>query len=199
MYYQFGRKEPFPAEDVTLYDITGTKERNFGSDNTNISKVPGQAMLFNAVKYPYIFYYPTTGDWMSGNTYTGALWNNPTGTPTKRPVLGTWDIFQGSVHENVNASSEEMQSRTNSAGYWFFIDAAYGETHEIGNVAFYPASGYCNVGLGSMLGERDYGYYWAATPNSSAINRGLYFYSALVNPQNALNRGNGFPVRCVQK
>ena len=216
MYYQFGRKDPFPAEGVKLYDITGEHERNFGSNNTNISKVSGQALLRHAVLHPYIFYYPGTSlsDWMSGNTYTGALWNNPdwytdgngkslfdpSPLGWKLPVMGIWDIFQGSVNLEVNASNEDaMQGGSANAGYWFYIDAAYGEAHESANVAFYPASGYRNVGSGSMGGERSYGYYWAATPNGATSGRYLYFYSTSVYPQSSNRRGYGFPVRCVQE
>ena len=43
------------------------------------------------------------------------------------------------------------------------------------------------------------GYYWAATPNGTTTGRNLNFNSANVNPQNSNNRGNGFPVRCVQE
>ncbi len=43
------------------------------------------------------------------------------------------------------------------------------------------------------------GYYWTATPNGTTTGRNLNFNSANVNPQNSNNRGNGFPVRCVQE
>lgn len=50
-----------------------------------------------------------------------------------------------------------------------------------------------------MGGERSNGYYWAATPNGATNGRNLNFNSTNVNPQNSNNRGNGFPVRCVQE
>lgn len=214
MYYQFGRKDPFPAESVTLYDITGTETRAFGSDGTNISKVSGQTQLYVAVQYPYTFYYPGSGDWARSYSYTGNLWNNPDWYASSSgkslfdpsplgwqlPQNGVWDIFQGAISTQVNAHNEGgMQSGTDAAGYYFYIDAAYGEAHDNANVAFYPASGSRSVSSGAMSGERSLGYCWAATPYGSTNGRYLHFYSTGVLPQNTYSRGYGFPARCLQE
>lgn len=66
-------------------------------------------------------------------------------------------------------------------------------------VTSYPASGYRNVGSGAMNNEGSNGYYWSASPNSATNGYNLNFNSGNVNPQNNNNRGNGFPLRCVQE
>lgn len=43
------------------------------------------------------------------------------------------------------------------------------------------------------------GYFWSSTWNSARNARNLNFNSSGVNPQNANNRYNGFPVRPVQQ
>ncbi|MDR2130360.1 MAG: fibrobacter succinogenes major paralogous domain-containing protein [Odoribacteraceae bacterium] len=50
-----------------------------------------------------------------------------------------------------------------------------------------------------MNGERDYGYYWSATPINSTDGRYLYFSAAYVHPQYTANRSRGFSARCIQE
>ncbi len=64
---------------------------------------------------------------------------------------------------------------------------------------FAPASGNRNVGSGAVNNPGSNGYYWSSSPNSSTNGFNLNFNSSNVNPQNNNNRGNGFPVRCVQE
>ena len=68
-----------------------------------------------------------------------------------------------------------------------------------GETTWYPASGYRLVGSGAMYFEWNYGYYWSASPSSAAIGYSLNFYSTYAYPQSTNQRGNGFPVRCVQE
>ena len=66
-------------------------------------------------------------------------------------------------------------------------------------VTSYPASGNRNVGSGAMNNEWNNGYYWSASPYNATNGYNLNFNSGNVNPQNNNQRGNGFPVRCVQE
>ena len=66
-------------------------------------------------------------------------------------------------------------------------------------VTSYPASGNRNVGSGAVSNEWNNGYYWSASPNSVTNGYNLNFNSGNANPQNNNQRGNGFPVRCVQE
>ena len=50
-----------------------------------------------------------------------------------------------------------------------------------------------------MNNEWNNGYYWSASPYLATNGYDLSFYSGRVSPQGSNNRGNGFPVRCVQE
>ena len=63
----------------------------------------------------------------------------------------------------------------------------------------YPASGNRSVSSGTMAVEGSNGYNWSASPNSATNGLNLNFNSGNVNPQNNNNRGNGFPLRCIQE
>ena len=60
------------------------------------------------------------------------------------------------------------------------------------------ASGSRNVGSGAMAFEGSDGCYWSASSYSATFGFSLLFTSGLVNPQYAYNRGDGFPLRCIQ-
>ena len=62
---------------------------------------------------------------------------------------------------------------------------------------FFPASGYRNYSDGKLYNSGTNGYGWTSTPYNSSNAWNLNFNSgdAYVNNN---NRGNGFPVRCVQ-
>ena len=66
-------------------------------------------------------------------------------------------------------------------------------------VTSYPASGNRSVGSGTMANEGSNGYNWSASPNNATNGLNLNFNSGNVNPQNNNNRGNGFPLRCIQE
>ncbi len=200
-YYQFGRKDPFPHSGTALYDIEGNPQQDFTtSPDDCIQRIQGQAYLYEGVQLPYGFYYPGSNDWVKGNPYsaTSRLWNNPTWHTSdsnksffdpcppgwKLPETGTWGTL----------------SKTNSAGwrngYEFYMKPGGAEGDD---VTWYPASGLRNIGSGAVNSEWYYGYYWSSAPVSATNAYSLYFYSGGVNPQNNLQRGNGFPVRCVQE
>lgn len=58
-------------------------------------------------------------------------------------------------------------------------------------------TGNYNYNNGSLNNEGSYGNYWSRTANSGTGAYSLYFLSSNVNPQNNLNRGYGFALRCV--
>ena len=201
-YYQFGRKDPFPHSGTTLYDITGQPQQNFtASDNDCIVRSKGTAQITTAAQRPYTFFWPTSGDWMMNNSYTGRLWNNPTWytEPSgsgksffdpcppgwRLPISGTWSVFS---RNNVNGGW--------SSGWNFYMKAEGAEGDE---TTYYPASGNRSVDSGAMGNEGSVGYYWSASPYSATYGLYLNFYSVDVVPQSSSFRGNGYPLRCIQE
>lgn len=212
MYYQFGRKDPFPADNVKLYDITGTESRQFGT-TTCIAKVPGEAWMYVAVQYPYNFYYTNSvNDWVKNNLYTAAEWNNPEWyTPSsgnkslfdpsplgwRLPYVEVWNVFGGSNNFEVNAKNQSNFNKGNDdAGYQFYIDAPYNEIHGENNVAFYPAAG--NLYLtGTLSFVKQVGYLWTCKASGAY---GMYkSFNEMSISTGSSSRCMGMPIRCVQE
>jgi len=202
LYYQFGRKDPFPHSGTKLYDITGQPQQKFtASESDCIVRSQGTAQITTAAQHPYVFYWPSSGDWMMNNTYTGRLWNNPTWYTAasgsgkslfdpcppgwRLPISGTWSVFSRS---NVKGSW--------SSGWNFYMKTEGTEGDE---TTYYPASGSRSVSSGTMANEGSDGYSWSASPSSATHGLGLYFHSGNVHPQSNSNRGYGFPLRCIQE
>ncbi|MDR2129835.1 MAG: hypothetical protein LBP56_01475, partial [Odoribacteraceae bacterium] len=211
LYYQFGRKDPFPAASVQLYNVSGATVTAFTATPSDcIVRVEGRTAIKVAVQYPYNFYAPGSdgGDWVSDNPY-GDLWNNPAwhSSTTKSffdpcppgwrlPVNGAWDTFALPGTNTSNAANYPSDYRLGNvqAGWEFYMSGFSGET------AFYPAPGIRNSTTGAMSNERSVDYTWAATLNSNAKQgRTLHFYADGVYPQYAIHRGSGCPVRCIQE
>ena len=72
-----------------------------------------------------------------------------------------------------------------------------GRTEEQESIAA-GASGYRDVRSGTVAFEGSDGCYWSASSYSATFGFSLLFTSGLVNPQYAYNRGDGFPLRCIQ-
>ncbi|MDR2131262.1 MAG: DUF4906 domain-containing protein [Odoribacteraceae bacterium] len=208
LFYQFGRKDPFPATNssfsaVTLYDING---ENGKTGSVAIPITAQQSSFEGAVKDPVRYYVPGVGDWLLTNPYDGALWNNPAWNPIsltgksffdpcppgwKLPVIGTWEVF---ALNNVNNPGAGYGNNSNTAGWEFYMDNILKNAW-----TYYPAAGYRNPdGVGAMNSERTGGYSWSSTPSS---NNGWYLNAFLsdVYSQLTADRSYGFPVRCVQE
>jgi uncharacterized protein (TIGR02145 family) len=213
LYYQFGRKEPFPIASVQLYNVSGATVTAFtATPGDCIVRVEGRTALKTAVQHPYNFYYPGSGDWVQSNPYAGTSWNNPgwyTSVPKagkslfdpcppgwKLPANGTWNTFAlppGTTTPNAANYPGDYKGGNAQAGWEFYMSGSSGET------AFYPASGGRSFATGVSLGERNYGYYWASTPINSTYGRFLLFGVSGVYPQNQSDRGDSFAVRCIQE
>ncbi|MDR2129842.1 MAG: hypothetical protein LBP56_01510, partial [Odoribacteraceae bacterium] len=201
LYYQFGRKDPFPAthnsfSTVTLYNIAG---QNGKTGNVAIPITENQSSFEGAVKNPTTFYAPPgSGDWLLNNDYYTALWNNPSTWNTisaagksffdpcppgwKLPINGTWNMF---AIGNVNNPSN-YNSGGNDAGWEFYMDNVLKNAW-----AYYPAS--------AMGTDRVAGYCWSSTPINTTHCHHLSFFAATMFTQGMSVRGSGFPVRCVQE
>ncbi|MDR2131510.1 MAG: fibrobacter succinogenes major paralogous domain-containing protein, partial [Odoribacteraceae bacterium] len=210
LYYQFGRKDPFPAASVGLYNVSGTAVTAFtATDGDCIVRVSGVSQIKTAVQYPFNFYAPGSGDWVSGNPYPGNSWSNPgwhTSTPAGKslfdpcppgwrlPVTGTWATFalSGGVPNAANYPFD-YKGGSDQAGWEFYMSGSSGET------AFYPAAGYRHIATGAMGSERGSGFNWSSTPLNSANGSYLDFFVSGVYPNSSATRGSGLLARCVQE
>jgi uncharacterized protein (TIGR02145 family) len=211
LFYQFGRKDPFPATSVGLYNVSGTAVTAFtATANDCIVRVSGSTAIKTAVQYPYNFYVPGSGDWVSGNSYYNNSWNNPgwyTSVPKagkslfdpcppgwRLPETGTWNTFTLASVPNAANYPGDFKTGNDQAGWEFYMSGSSGET------AFYSASGYRHVAMGAVYNERYYGYNWSfSLDGNSAKGRVLHFNGANVYAPHADHRGSGFSTRCVQE
>ncbi|MDR2129873.1 MAG: DUF4906 domain-containing protein [Odoribacteraceae bacterium] len=211
LYYQFGRKDPFPATNsvfapVTLYDITG-------ATGPTIPIVVNRSSFEGAVKNPTTYYVPGSsgGDWLLTNPYSTELWNNPSTWNTiqvtgksffdpcppgwKLPINGTWAVFSLNNVNNPGTGTGGYGGGGITAGWEFYMDNVLKNAY-----AYYPAAGQRSyvLGNGTMSAELSSGYSWPSSPSSSTS--GYYFdFNAATVWNLAVNRGYGFPVRCVQE
>jgi uncharacterized protein (TIGR02145 family) len=194
MFYQFGRKDPFPSPNASLYNIDGS------ADVIAIST--GPATFSAAVNYPANFHTRSNGDWASPNPYFTITWNNPTWYTSstgkslfdpcplgwKLPVAWTWSVFAG---PNVSGT---FQGSSNNAGWEFYMGGV-----ATGGTAFYPASGYRHGMTGTLSNMQIYGCYWSASPASSSNGYNFIFHANSVSPLYDDNRSFGLSVRCIQE
>jgi hypothetical protein len=208
LYYQFGRKDPFPAVSVQLYNVFGTTVTAFtATPGDCITRVQGATALKTAIQHPYTFYHSQGGDWLQSNPYSGNSWNNPTWqTSTTKslfdpcppgwrlPVNGTWNTFAlpGNVPNAANYPGDYKNGQ-DQAGWEFYMSGSSGET------AFYPASGHRVRTTGVMYNERVDGFSWASMPYNSSNGYYLSFRVSIVYPLDAGSMGGGFPGRCIQE
>ncbi|MDR2130297.1 MAG: fibrobacter succinogenes major paralogous domain-containing protein, partial [Odoribacteraceae bacterium] len=211
LYYQFGRKDPFPAASVGLYNVSGTAVSAFtATPGDCIVRVEGKTEIKTAVQYPFNFYYPgSTGDWVSNNPYYNNSWNNPawhtssTGKSLfdpcppgwKLPVNGTWNTFALPGTNTPNAANYpgDYKSGNDQAGWELYMSGSSGET------VYYPAAGCRIYTTGTMNGEWISGYYWSSTPHTTIVGVNCSFSSSYMYPQNTSYRSQSFSVRCIQE
>jgi uncharacterized protein (TIGR02145 family) len=211
LYYQFGRKDPFPAASVSLYDVQGAilPRNNYTPNGTDcIVRVQGKTAIKTAVQHPYNFYYPGNSDWVQSNLYSGNSWNNPTWqTSTTKslfdpcppgwrlPVDGAWNTFAlpGANTSNAANYPNDYKNGQDQAGWEFYMSGSSGKT------AFYPATGYRHFATGTMANERTHGYNWSSSSYNSTTACYLLFELTYVYLSDHASRGFGFPVRCVQE
>ena len=202
--YQFGRKDPFAVDGVTLYKAA----------QSSMQKTPVYAKNMNkGVKYPDWFYRvkkSPTWDWVDPNPYSGNLWNNP--FPSEKdfknksffdpcpegwriPLAGTWNILAYDKKEGIKYIPNNKGTFNN--GYYFYVGN--------GVTTFYPAgscydsygdTGYHNDGLGI------YGSLWSANPYNGDYSYFVSYRSGYVVPMGTANkfyRAEAHTIRCIQE
>ncbi|MDR2130080.1 MAG: DUF4906 domain-containing protein [Odoribacteraceae bacterium] len=203
LYYQFGRKDPFPAASVYLYDVTGAALPRYHANGDCISRVIGETTLKISVQRPSTFY-ATGVDWIQNNPYYNNSWNNPgwyTSVPKAGkslfdpcppgwkvpPVQGTWETF-------VLAGTTPNAVGYPGVGAEFYMGGA-----GTGETAFYPLSGSRTATQGITHEVGVVGPYWSAKGLDTWGGYVLTVVPSSVNPWYFSARSNGLSVRCIQE
>ncbi len=190
LYYQFGRKDPFPAATTT----SGTESAAWRNGSTwTITDVPYDSSsnsaitMATAIMDPMMFQRrsSTTGNWCSEATTATYAWNdiaqnNLTGKSIFDPSPAGWKVPATGVWSAATSS-------TTFPVPTYFTNASY------------PACGSRYYTTAAMSNVGTYGRYWSSTPNSETNGYNFNFNSGNVNPANNNNRSNGYSVRAVQE
>ena len=211
LFYQWGRKDPFPAAStltgstsVSIYDANGVQlTENSSSGGTGVKKVDVSVTnnLENSISHPLTFYCRSSSryDWYSNNrnTRNDNLWNTTDGAKSVYdPCPYGWRVPVSGIGSDSPwyAGSSSDYRRNVSFDYgWNWDQSAY-------PLGWYPAQGYRSNKDGNLNYTGQRGYYWTATPYSYYAYV-LYFRSGSVSPgyTSSQRRAYGYAVRCVKE
>jgi hypothetical protein len=189
LYYQWGRKDPFPEAGSVAANSFESSYNGSGTAitvPTFVSNTPTTNNLSNSVLYPTNFYYAgtTTSDWYAT---TVANQNN-----------GLWGTLK-TVYDPCPAGWKVMPSAaysTFSTGTMTYTSSNYGWTHTASST-FWPLSGLLNYNAGTLLTVGSNGYSWSSAPSSASASD-LGISTSSVNTSGNAYRAYGMSVRCVQ-
>lgn len=196
LYYQWGRKDPFPGSSSTtssvmprkVYNAQGSKYAWPCVDSTS----PATGNLQNSILHPTVQYYcRATADWCANasDKQDNELWGSS--KTIYDPCPDGWKVPTGG-----------------SDGYWntplpltsalFAWNPDLPGNNLFSGGAFYPVAGCRISSSGALNSVGRFGYLWSSTVFSTDAYS-LCFGSDIVNPTGHNQRAYGFSVRCVKE
>ncbi|MBP1630494.1 MAG: hypothetical protein H6Q15_1387 [Bacteroidetes bacterium] len=190
LYYQYGRKDPFPA-NIALYDISGGTVPYTASANAENSQLNMANSVINPLKF---FTSPNANNWCS-DTLTNYIWNDvnvlttstaksifdPSPWGFKLPKTGVWSDFASSRFGWSNSTYRRLYTRSSVNAYYF-------------------ADGYRSSSSGSLsTSVTSVGCYWNSSPNNTSRGFYMYFSELTVTTVGNASRANGFVCRPVRE
>ena len=228
-YFQFGRKDPMLPGIRKSAGPVGDKACYPGEGYAFDMSGEGKVSIGTAIRNPHVFYnYGASDaitDWCATSYYNVWSANNSVTTGNDDKVVKTIydpspvgycvpasNAFTGFTYNGQSVSGAYHGSRYNSPytsdsevianfGWEFYCNKMQGAGvfDPSGGTIFYSASGYRSHTDGTVYNVGSSGYCWSAVPYSLSYGRGLYFYSAQVDPWYNYYRSYGFAVYPVQE
>lgn len=222
LFYQFGRKDPFPyiGYGNIIYDINGVRipasdPRNaMEMKHTTAAGVTLATGVLNSTTYYCTASAANFGDWTSqGKFGPDYPWNNPVkGKDVKSifdPCPYGWQVPQQTVWSdfiydpgNPQRATITIAARDHRLGWAFQgVNGAryWPAKEEVGGHIFYPAFGYRNTASTMSSTEGYQGITWACHASSVGSARDLNLTSLRGTNNGADYRAYGFSVRCIQQ
>ncbi len=204
VYYQFGRKDPFPRSQ-SFTSSTQIPVYNENGERVTIKTTPVSAVdnIDNGVMNPTTFY---TGiavsnyDWAtSSGTQSNRndyLWEDKSGNPTAyNPCPAGWRLPRA-------GDTTSPWTNLSWSGYW--NSSQYGATWSSGSViiGYWPATGYIDATTGAVVTSGDSGlgktgFYWGCNVNSWQ-GRCFSFRSTSYDNYTNSRKSQGQTVRCIK-
>jgi hypothetical protein len=184
LFYQWGRKDPFPA---TL--AAGATQPGSGMFTTAVMS-SSNGTIPNTIKNPNVFI-TSNNDWYYGNERNNELWGHIGLKTIYDPCPSGWRVPKNS---GSSADTSPWKGFNNSNGGTFSAGYTWSEK------AVYPAAGYRSE-LGVLTGQNLSGRNWCASPSTSTTDNALRlsFSNGNVNIAEGFPRAYGFSVRCVKE
>ena len=212
-FYQFGRKDPFPA-DGTVTSI--------GADMTG---APGEGTIKRNIRYsihhPETFINGGNNNWTTYETegailgHQNAYWNDPgrdahsddpseaafdyceAGKSVYDPCPYGWRVPAMKVWSGFSTATVQWTTAPVKALYYY--PEGYDPSAPKGSL-FFPSPGYRRP---SRQDSGTNGYYWTDDPGSATYARGLRFYASGGMTLSSIGvsnyyRSSGYPVRCIR-
>ncbi len=196
LFYQFGRKDPFPGAAST----TGNNFTTIYDENRNILNIAPQTAPTGtdntnaAVKNPMVFYTGgNSNDWVSSSTTwsNSTIWGHDPDSHLPKtaydPCPYGWRV-PASGYGYVGSAFAELQNHGN---YSFSNYTATWSNETFGN---WPATGYKDGA--NLINITTTGYYWSRTANWSTSNGVTFGSNAQIYVDT--NRNRGLAVRCIK-
>jgi len=215
LFYQWGRKDPFPKAGST--SETGTSALATGYYNgdggdyyfncVSISTTERNSSALHSSRNPDMFY---TSNWL-GSGY-GSLSKNDGSYSWENDLSLEKSIFDpcppGYRVPDEKFFGTELSNKMNRGGSNSAWSTGWDWTtvyryDDQGNIAgfngpgAFPAAGNRNYSTGTINNAGSYGYYWSSLVSSTTNAYGLNFNSTTVYTRYSNYRSFGFSVRCV--
>jgi hypothetical protein len=184
LFYQWGRKDPFPATDAVT---TGSWSK--------VETTSSLGTIANTIRNPDVFYtagFSSEYDWHYASR-DNTLWGHDVNGGTKTiydPCPSGWRV-------PVNSG----MSTDTSPWYGMISTDGFPVGYNWGTNALYPAAGFRTFGRGSLFNVGTSGHYWSASPSSSTSDYASFlgFTIGGVYVNDGTYRAYGYSVRCVKE
>lgn len=201
LYYQFGRKDPFPrtadwniGNSIIWYDKSNTLKGAiaFKSVMGGGSQFRPLDMIMSVLNEPMTYYKIGGSSWPLSDE-DSCLWNTLGGRKTAfDPCPEGWRV------------PEQKEAADNTSSPWYGL--AFGENvsgydagRYVSSVGYYPYSGYLDGTSGSatVANAKTIGYYWTSKSNNKTNGVSLILSGMGVTPIATMSKEHGISVRCV--
>jgi len=186
LYYQYGRKDPFPS-DITLYNITGGTV----AYTTSANGVSETSTMKNTVKHPLVFYY-NNANWCSEDfsTSTTITWND-VNVPTSSIGKSIFDPSPFGFRLQKNGCWSNFSTTTMPMNVYKRVYTALSANFQI--------DGCRKPNNGTIFNSSSFGYRWTSTPNGTTGGYEFEFSNGFVNPSYNATRSSGLLCRPVKQ
>ncbi len=206
-YYQYGRKDPFPALSI---GVNGYYHQ-IGYNLTN------QVTMQTSVNNPTVMHTNSyANNWCSEFDSTSIIWNDvkitnkdydedksifdPSPQGFRVPINGTWTGFTGSTATNELANPDNYTFPLMNYDSKGNLELPYDRTYK--GFAYYPATGSSRSWSATsyyISGSATNGYHRSATPSAAWWGYTMAQSSTGVTVQSSNSRGYSWPVRAIQE